>query len=100
MPEGLPLRVEPSVPTREDAPAAATAHAPSSLNRLLRWLLGRLRHSGRRLTAAHELHALNDRLLRDMGVERDEIDAAVDDLLARDEAAGAPDAAKDGAAPR
>jgi uncharacterized protein YjiS (DUF1127 family) len=87
MPEGLPLRAEPSVAARIDAPAAAAARADSSLRHLLRWLLGRLRHSGRRLTAAHELHGLNDRLLRDMGVERDEIDATVEDLLARDEAA-------------
>jgi uncharacterized protein YjiS (DUF1127 family) len=89
MPEGLSLRAEPSAPTRIDAPAAAAARAPSLLDRLLRWLIGQLRHSGRRLTAAHELHALNDQLLRDIGVERDDIDAAVEDLLAQDEAVDA-----------
>jgi uncharacterized protein YjiS (DUF1127 family) len=100
MPEGLPLRAEPSAPTRIDAPTAAAARAPMPLERLLRWLLGRLRHSGRRLAAAHELHALNDQLLRDIGVERDDIDSTVEDLLAQDEAADAPNAAKRAAASR
>jgi uncharacterized protein YjiS (DUF1127 family) len=76
--DGLPLRADSSTLARkDDIPLTA------SLGRLRRWL----RQSGRRLAAGRELHALNDRLLRDMGVERDEIDATVDDLLARDEAA-------------
>ena len=82
MPEGLPLRADASVLAREDAPARSSDF---SLGRLLRWPLGLLRQSGRRLAAARELHALNDRLLRDMGIDRDEIDATVDDLLARGE---------------
>ena len=84
MPDGLPLRADSSTLARNDTPARSFAFSlPAFLWRLLR----RLRQSGRRLAAAHELQALNDRLLRDMGVERDEIDATVDDLLARDEAA-------------
>jgi hypothetical protein len=82
MPEGLALRADSPALARKDAPARSSDF---SLGRLLRWPLGRLRQSGRRLAAARELHALNDRLLRDMGVDRDEIDATVDDLLARDE---------------
>jgi uncharacterized protein YjiS (DUF1127 family) len=90
MPLVLPLRANPSMASLDGARGAAARQA-SPLRALLLGLFGRLQRNGRRLAAAHQLHMLNDRLLRDMGVERDEIDSTIDGLLAKTDQPGRAD---------
>jgi uncharacterized protein YjiS (DUF1127 family) len=67
---------------RNTAPAPQTLHLRQTTPSLWQRLAGLFRRSNERLQTIRELHGLSDEMLRDIGVERDEIEQSVDALLA------------------
>jgi uncharacterized protein YjiS (DUF1127 family) len=67
---------------RNTAPAPQTLHLRQTAPSLRQRLAGLFRHSNERLQTIRELHGLSDEMLRDIGVERDDIEQSVDALLA------------------
>ena len=62
----------------------------ASSTTLWRRFAGLFRRSNERLQTIRELHGLSDEMLRDIGVDRDNIESSVDALLASKESGPTP----------
>jgi uncharacterized protein YjiS (DUF1127 family) len=67
---------------RNTAQAPRTLHSGQPARSLWQRLAGLFLRNNERLQTIRELHGLSDEMLRDIGVERDEIEQSVDALLA------------------
>jgi uncharacterized protein YjiS (DUF1127 family) len=67
---------------RNTAQAPETLHSGQTAPSLWQRVVGLFRHSNERLQTIRELHGLSDEMLRDIGVDRDDIEQSVDALLA------------------
>ncbi len=84
MPDTLTFGRNSNAAARADAGVSPTLR-PTPWDRLA----GLFRRGNQRLATVRELHGLSDKMLRDIGVERDEIEASVDALLAASDKGGA-----------